>query len=121
MTWRIRRVNGLLREELSQLLRLQVKDPRLSGFITVTEVSISPDLRHARVFISVMGGEEEWRQTLEGLNAASGFLRRELAGRLPLRHIPDLSFFRDESIEHGAHLLELIDRVTKPGPEQDQA
>jgi ribosome-binding factor A len=109
---RIERVNSVIRYEISQLLQRQVKDPRLGNFVTVTEVSTSPDLRYARVFISRIGSEEEKRETLSALVSASGFFRRQLAKRLRLRHIPELSFQWDDSIRRGAYLLELIDKVT---------
>jgi ribosome-binding factor A len=109
---RIERVNSIIRYEISQLLQRQVKDPRLGNFVTVTEVSTSPDLRYARVFISRIGSEEEKRETLSALVSASGFFRRQLAKRLRLRHIPELSFQWDDSIRRGAYLLELIDKVT---------
>ncbi len=123
MTWRIERINHLIREALSELLQREVKDPRLSGFVTVTEVDTSTDLKYARVFISVLGDEEEKRKALEGLSSASGFFRRELATRLRLRHIPELSFRRDDSIEHGAQVLKLIKEVSaqekeKPRPSE---
>jgi ribosome-binding factor A len=114
MSRRTERLNHLIQEEISQLLQRQVKDPRLGGFISVTEVSTSPDLRHAKVFVSVMGSEEEKRETLEALASASGFLRKELDMRLRLRRSPELSFHRDDSIEQGAHILELISQVTNP-------
>jgi ribosome-binding factor A len=100
-----------MRHEISELLQRQVKDPRLSSFVTVTEVSISSDLRHARVFVSHIGSEEEKQGTLNALVSASGFLHRELTKRLRLRRIPELAFQWDDSIERGSHLLELIDRV----------
>jgi len=112
VTHRIERVNSVIRYEISQLLQRQVKDPRLGNFVTVTEVSTSLDLRYARVFISRIGSEEEKRETLSALVSASGFFRRQLAKRLRLRHIPELSFQWDDSIRRGAHLLELIDKVT---------
>ncbi|MFC2059093.1 30S ribosome-binding factor RbfA [Chloroflexota bacterium] len=112
MTRRRERVNELIRKEVSDLLRREVKDPRLKGFITITEVSVSPDLRHAKVFVSVMGTEEECQQALGGLAAASGFMRRQLGGRLSLRYTPELVFERDQSIEHGSHLLELMKEVS---------
>ncbi len=114
MTRRILRVNNLIRHEISDLLQRQVKDPRLGNFIAVTEVSISPDMKHARIFVSHMGSEEERQETLSVLASASGFLRRELAKRLRLRHIPALSFQWDDSIERGDHLLRLIDQVNSP-------
>ena len=113
MAKRTERLNDLLREEISELLRRQVKDPRLSGFLTVTEVSTSPDLRQAKVFVSIMGSEEDKRGTLEGLTSASGFLRRELKRHLTLRRIPELTFCRDDSIEHGAYILKLIESTSE--------
>ena len=113
MTHRIERVNNLIRQEISELLRRQVKDPRLGTFITVTEVSTSPDMKYAKIFISRIGGEEEKQETLNVLTAASGFFRNELAKHLRLRRVPELSFQRDDSIEQGAHLLQLIDEVSK--------
>jgi ribosome-binding factor A len=112
MTRRTERVNDLLQEELSDLLRRQVKDPRLSGLVTVTEVDISTDLRHARVFVSVMGSDEEREEALQALDAARPFLRRELGKRLAIRRIPDLDFRRDDSLERGARLLALIEEAT---------
>ena len=112
MTHRIERVNSLIRQELSELLQRQVKDPRLGSFVAVTEVSTSPDLRYARVFVSHIGSEEEKQETLRGLSAASGFFRNELARRLRMRRIPELNFEWDDSIERGSRLLDLIDKVS---------
>ena len=112
MTRRTERINGLLQEELSDLLCRQVKDPRLGGLVTVTEVEVSPDLRHARVFISVMGSDEEREDAFRGLEAARPFLRRELGRRLSMRRTPDLSFRRDDTLERGAKLLALIQEAT---------
>jgi len=113
MTRRIERVNNLIRHEISELLQRQVKDPRLGNFVAVTEVSTSADLKHAKIFVSCICSEEEKQNTLSALVAASGFLRNELAGRLRLRRIPELSFQWDDSIERGAYLQELIDKVVK--------
>jgi len=112
MPHRIERVNNLIRQEISELLQRQVKDPRLGSFVAVTEVSTSPDLRYAKVFVSCIGSGEEKRETLRVLAAASGFFRNELARRLRMRRIPEISFEWDNSIERGAHLLELIDKVS---------
>ena len=112
MVHRIGRVNSLIRQEISELLQRQVKDPRLGNFVSVTEVSASHDLRYAKIFISRIGSEEEKQETLSVLAAASGFFRKELSRRLRLRRIPELSFQWDDSIERGAHLLQLIDQVT---------
>lgn len=114
MSRRLEKVNHLIRGEISELLQREVKDPRLGGFVTVTGVSTSSDLSHAKVFISVMGEEEEKNEALEALNTASGFLRKELSMRLRLRRSPELSFHRDNSIEEGAHVQQLINQVTNP-------
>lgn len=97
----------LIAVELSSLLRTRLKDPRV-GFASITHVEVSGDLRHAKVFVSVMGNPEEQEGTMIGLKHAAGFLRRELAGRLVLRYMPELAFKLDMSIEQGSHVLELI-------------
>jgi ribosome-binding factor A len=112
MAHRIERVNSLIRQEISQLLQRQVKDPRLGNFISVTEVSTSPDLKYAKVYVSRIGCEEEKQEALSALASASGFFRRELAKNLKLRYAPVLSFQWDDSIEQGDHLLQLIDGIT---------
>jgi ribosome-binding factor A len=118
-TRRIERVNELIREEISELIRREVKDPRLDSFISVTEVVTSPDLRHARVFVSVMGTDEEKKQVEKGLVAATKFLRRELGERLTLRYTPELTFQLDDSIERGSRLLQLINEVA-PGESPEE-
>ena len=114
MAHRIERINNLIRREISELLQRQVKDPRLSNFIAVTEVSTSPDLRYAKVFVSCISTEAEKQETLNTLAAAANFFRRELAKQLRLRRIPELSFHWDDSIERGDRLLRLIDQVSSP-------
>jgi ribosome-binding factor A len=113
VTHRIERVNHLIRREISELLQREVKDPRLGGLVSITEVVTSPDLKHAKVFVSCIGSDEEKKEILSALATASGFIHNELAKRLRLRHIPVLDFRWDDSIEHGAHILELIDQVTQ--------
>jgi ribosome-binding factor A len=113
---RIERVNSLIRQEISELLQRQVKDPRLGNFIAVTEVVTTPDLKSAKVFVSRIGNEEEKREVLSALTSASGFFRRELARRLKLRYTPELNFQWDDSIERGDHLLQLIDKVASEKP-----
>jgi len=112
MTHRIERVNNLIRQEISELLQRQVKDPRLSTFVSVTEVITSPDLRYAKVFVSGLSSPEERRETLKVLTGASSFFRKELAKSLRLRRIPELSFHWDDSIERGDRLMRLIDQVS---------
>jgi ribosome-binding factor A len=96
--------------ELSDLLRTRVKDPRV-GFASITRVEVSGDLRHAKVFVSVMGTPEEQEATMKGLRNANGFLRHELAERIVLRYMPELSFKLDTSIEEGVRMLALIQKV----------
>ena len=111
MSYRIERVNNLIRRELSELLKRQVKDPRLGCFISITEVSTSADLKYAKIFVSRICSEEEKRETLTALKGATHFLHNELGKRLKLKRIPELNFQWDDSIERGAHLLELIDEI----------
>jgi len=111
VTRRTERINNLIRQEISGLLRQQVNDPRLTSFISVTKVSTSRDLGHAKVFVSTLGNEANKREILQGFTAASGFLRKELARRLRIRHIPELSFHFDNSIERGAEILKLLEQV----------
>ena len=112
MAHRIERINNLIRRELSELLQRQVKDPRLGTFTAVTAVSTSPDLKFAQVFVSCISSEEEKQQKLTALTSAAGFFRKEMAKNLRLRHIPELSFYWDDSIERGDRLLQLIDEVS---------
>lgn len=104
----------LIAEELSDLIRMRMKDPRI-GFASVTSVEVSADLRHAKVFISVMGSAEDQRDTIRALEHASGFLRHELAQRLTIRYTPDIAFRLDESIARGARVMELMRQVQSEG------
>lgn len=112
MAHRIPKINHQIQRELSELLR-QAKDPRLGSMVTITSVSTSSDLSKSKVYVSIMGTPEEKTNVLKALASASGFLRRGLAPRLCLRRMPELEFARDDSIEQGAHLLELIDKAVK--------
>lgn len=105
--YRQEKLGELIAVELSDLLRTRVKDPRI-GFASITHVEVSGDLRHARIFVSVMGNKEEQEDTITALKHAAGFLRHELASRLVLRYMPELVFKLDTSIEKGAHILEMI-------------
>jgi ribosome-binding factor A len=108
---RIRRVDEAVRQVLSDTVASGLKDPRI-GFVTVTAVRTSPDLRHARVYVSVLGDPAERESSLEGLRSAHGFLQRRVAGELNLKNTPTLEFIYDDSIERGVRLSELIDRET---------
>ncbi|HEX9015751.1 MAG TPA: 30S ribosome-binding factor RbfA [Chloroflexota bacterium] len=111
MTRRIERVNALLAEEISDLIRRQIQDPRLATMVSVIAVDTSPDLRNATVSVSVLGSEEEARLALTALRHAAGYLRHEMAERLRMKHIPELSFKRDTSIAQGARVLELLKEI----------
>ena len=113
------RVNEELMRELSQILR-EIKDPRVSSaFISVTAVDCTADLRSAKIYYSSMGGKDGDEGVSKGLASANGFIRRELAVRLNLRMTPELRFIRDNSIEHGAHISELMREVSEELAEID--
>ena|SRR5919199_855049 len=101
------RLGELIAAELSDLLRTRVKDPRV-GFASITHVEVSGDLRHAKVFVSVMGELSEQEETIKALKHATGFLRHELAERITIRYMPELVFKLDTSIEQGSRILEMI-------------
>lgn len=107
---RLDRVNQLIKEEISLLLQRELKDPRL-GFVTVTEVETSKDLRTAKVFVSVLGDEAQWAASLAALTSARGFARNWLRTHLDLRITPELSFRPDRSLEHAARIQHLLKHV----------
>jgi ribosome-binding factor A len=105
--YRQEKLGELIAAELSDLLRTRMKDPRV-GFASITHVEVSGDLRHAKIFVSVLGSEDEQAATIQALKHATGFLRHELASRLVLRYMPALVFKLDTSIEKGTRVLQLI-------------
>ena len=105
---RMRRVNEAVREVLSARIAEGLNDPRI-GFVTVTSVETSPDLRHARVYVSVLGSESERSQTLAGLESAHGLLQQSIAGELRMKRTPTLQFIFDESIDRGMRITELLE------------
>ncbi|MBI2870071.1 MAG: 30S ribosome-binding factor RbfA [Chloroflexi bacterium] len=113
MSYRLQKINSVIQQELSELLHSQVKDPRLSQFICVTDVRTSPDIKFAKVFVSFIGTEEEKVKAMSALSGAAGFLRKELARRLRLRSIPELSFHWDDSIERADRVMSLLDKVSE--------
>ncbi len=112
---RNRRLGELLKEEISDILRREVKDPRI-GFVSITDVEVSGDLRHAKIFVSVMGSEQEKQETMNGLQEATGFIRCLVGERITIYHTPELKFRYDDSIEHGIH----ISQVIKEAREEDK-
>ena len=114
-TGRMRRVDEAMRAVLSDAIAMGLKDPRV-GFVTVTGVKTSPDLRHAQVYVSVLGSEPERADSMQGLRSAHGYLQRRLADELRLKHTPSLSFHYDESVDHGMRISALVSEL---GPGAD--
>jgi ribosome-binding factor A len=110
---RLDRVNQLIKEEVSTLLHRELKDPRL-GFVTVTEVETSKDLRQAKIFVSVLGNEAQWASSMAALESAKGFVRNWLRHNLDLRVTPELDFRADHSLEHAARIQSLLKKA-QPG------
>ena len=108
MAGRMRRVNEAVREVVSARIAEGLRDPRI-GFVTVTAVETSPDLRHARVFVSVLGSDEERADTLAGLDSAHGVLQQAVGSELRMKRTPTLQFVFDESIDRGMRITELLD------------
>ena len=107
---RIARLRELFKEETSLILQRHMKDPRL-GFVTVTDVDVTPDLKHAKVYVSVLGSEERWVSSFQALESARGFVWNWLRRHLDLRATPDISFRPDRSMEHAAHIQSLLARL----------
>ena len=113
-THRIDKVNQLIRQELSNLLLRETKDPRLSGYISINSVSTTPDLRYAKVLVSCVCDVARQKEILAALEHSAGFFRTEMSKRFCMRRVPELSFVWDKSIERGADLLSYMDKVLGP-------
>ena len=109
---RPQRLGDLIQREVSELIRLELRDPRV-GMLTITSVDVSPDIKHAKIFFTVLE-KEKLQETLAGLNRSAGFLRSQLAQRLKMYTTPELRFVYDESVERGDHLSRLIDSALRP-------
>lgn len=108
------RINMEVHRELSEIIRTEIKDPRVStAMITIVAVEVTPDLKYCKAYVSVLGGEEAAKNAITGLKNAVGYIRRELARRINLRNTPEISFILDQSIEYGVNMSKLIDEVTK--------
>lgn len=107
------RINMEVQRELSQIIRSEIKDPRIHPLTSVVAVEVTPDLKYCKAYISVLGEEEAGKATIEGLRSAASFVRRELAHRVNLRNTPEIKFILDQSIEYGVNMSKLIDEVTK--------
>lgn len=113
------RINAEVQHELANLIRGGIKDPRIHPMTSVTAVEVAPDLKTCRAYISVLGDEEEKRNTLQGLKNAEGYIRRQLAKTINLRNTPEIRFILDESIEYGVTMSKLIDEVSKKEDAQE--
>jgi ribosome-binding factor A len=114
------RINGEVQKVLSTLISREIKDPRINPMTSVVSVEVSPDLKTARVYISVLGDEESKEETRKGLKSAASFMRGQLAKTLNLRNTPELTFIIDNSIEYGVHMSHLIDEVNKQLPHENE-
>ena len=113
------RINAEVQKELANLIRGEIKDPRIAPMTCVTDVEVAPDLKTCKVYVSVVGDDEARRQTMEGLERAEGFLRHQLAETLNLRNTPTLRFIPDTSTEYGMAMSAKIDEVMAPIHERD--
>lgn len=107
------RINGEVQKELSNILRNEVKDPRIHPMTSVVAVEVAPDLKSAKIYVSVLGSEQEKADTLKGLKSAAGVIRGKLAHSINLRNTPELTFIMDSSIEYGVNMASMIDKITK--------
>ena len=113
------RINSEVQRALSELIRMGVKDPRVSSLTSETDVEVAPDLKTAKVFVSVLGDEKKQKDTLEGLKSAMPYLRSQLAKSINLRNTPELRFHLDTSIEYGMHMSALINQVKAKDKTED--
>ena len=107
------RINGEVLKELSNIIRSEIKDPRINPMTSVVSVEVAPDLKTCKAYISVLGDEQSQKDTITGLKSAEGYIRRELASTVNLRNTPEIKFILDQSIEYGINMSKLIDEVTQ--------
>ena len=117
---RIEKLQELIKQEMGKMLLKELKDPRI-GFVTVTDVEMTGDLREAKIYVSIMGGAEQVKSSLEGLNSALGFIRREIGHRIRLRFTPEISFALDTSLDYGDHIQKLLLQVEGENKNADNA
>ena len=115
------RINGEVQRELSNIIRGEIKDPRINPLTSVVAVEVAPDLKTCKAYISVLGDEESQAKTLAGLKSAEGFIRSKLAKTVNLRNTPEIRFVLDQSIEYGVKMSKMIDEVTKDINSEDDA
>lgn len=115
------RINGEVQRELSNIIRGEIKDPRINPLTSVVAVEVAPDLKTCKAYISVLGDEESQAKTLAGLKSAEGFIRSKLAKTVNLRNTPEIRFVLDQSIEYGVKMSKMIDEVIKDIKSEDDA
>ena len=115
------RINGEVQRELSNIIRGEIKDPRINPLTSVVAVEVAPDLKTCKAYISVLGDEESQAKTLAGLKSAEGFIRSKLAKTVNLRNTPEIRFLLDQLIEYGVKMSKMIDEVTKDIKSEDDA
>lgn len=113
MVDRTSRISEEMKKEISGIIQNELKDPRLPRLISVTSVNVTKDLRYAKVYVSVMGSDEDKKNALSGLKSAAGFIRREVGRRIQMRYTPEIQFEIDNSIEHGVYITKLINETMK--------
>ena len=107
---RVEKVQELMKQEISEIILRELKDPRI-GFVTVTSVECTGDLREAKVYVSIMGSEKQIRDSWQGLMSSLGFIRREIGHRIRLRFTPELTFALDKSLDYSAHIQKLLNDI----------
>ena len=111
---RVSRVASLIKREVSQMLLNGIKDDRVgAGMVSITDVDLSGDLQHATIFVSIYGSEEAKEETIEGLKASEGFVRKKLAHRIRLRRSPEITFLEDRSLERGDRMVDLLNQISQ--------
>ena len=112
------RINGEVMKELSNIIRNEIKDPRIHALTSGVSVDVPPDLKYCKAYISVLGDEEAQKETIQGLKSAEGYIRTQLARTVNLRNTPQITFVLDQSIEYGVNMSKLIDEVNKNDTEE---
>lgn len=113
------RINGEVQKALSEIIRSELKDPRIHPMASVVSVQVTPDLKYCKAYVSVLADEEKAADTIRGLKSAEGYIRTQLAKKVNLRNTPEISFVLDQSIEYGVRMSKLIDDVTKDLPREE--
>lgn len=114
------RINGEVQKVLAEVIRREIKDPRIPEFTSIVSVEVAPDLKNCKAYVSVLGDDEKAAEALEGLKSASGFIRNRLAKELNLRNTPDLHFYLDQSIAYGVDMSKKIDEVIRADEEKSR-